>query len=290
MAKKSGNLVAQHIGGRTLNIPNVLKSSLSSIAICASLGLPQHAFSGVVTGEATEWTQLANNGELIALVAKETESVALNSEQLLTQVETLKTQLLAYQNMITNTLNLPQTVWRDVEGSLKELHGVMSEAKSLAFDGAKLDNILKSELILDPIYKASGLSKGEFQGRYDQWGELSNSALTAALSAARMTIKDVETETETISKIQDQGKSVKGQVEAIQVGNELAASVAHQLTKLRSITATQNEQTSVFQGRWLAQMDATEAHTRKTARHAAELEKREPQGRELIGSFTRGNN
>ena len=273
-----------------MNNSGNLKSTLSHIAVIVSLAFPLPAYAGVVTGEATEWTQIANNAELVALVAKETEGVAINAEQLVTQIETLKTQFLAYQNMIRNTLNLPETIWRDVEGSLKELHGVMSEAKSLAFDGAKLDNILKSELILDPLYQANGLSKGEFQGRYDQWGKLSNSALTAALSAARMTIKDVETEAETISKIQEQGKSVKGQVEAIQVGNELAGSVAHQLTKLRSITATQNEQTSVFQGRWLAQMDAAEAHTRKTARHAAEIEEREPQGRELIGSFTRGNN
>jgi P-type conjugative transfer protein TrbJ len=273
-----------------MNNSRNLKSTLSHIAVIVSLALPLPAYAGAVTGEATEWTQIANNIELVALVAKETEGVAINAEQLVTQVETLKTQFLAYQNMIRNTLNLPETIWRDVEGSLKELHGVMSEAKSLAFDGAKLDTILKSELILDPLYKASGLSKGEFEGRYDQWGKLSNSALTAALSAARMTIKDVETEAETISKIQEQGKTVKGQVEAIQVGNELAGSVAHQLTKLRSITATQNEQTSVFQGRWLAQMDAAEAHTRKTTRHAAEIEEREPQGRELIGSFTRGNN
>lgn len=143
-----------------MNMSNVLKNTLSSVAICTYFGLAQTAYAGVVTGEATEWTQLANNAELVALVAKETEGVAINAEQLATQIETLKTQFLAYQNMIQNTLNLPETIWRDVEGSLKELHGVMSEAKSLAFDGTKLDNILKSELILDPLYKASGLSKG----------------------------------------------------------------------------------------------------------------------------------
>lgn len=255
--------------------------------ICMILGLSQSANAGVATGEATEWTQLANNAELVAIVAKETKVVALNSQQLLTQAQTLKTQLLAYQNMITNTQNLPDTIWRDVVGSLTQLHGVMSQANSLAFDGGQLDEVLKSNLIVDPLYKASGLSKGEYQKRYDEWGLLSNSSLTAALSASRMTIKDVETEAKTLSRIQEQGKSVKGQVEAIQVGNELAASVAHQLTKLRSITATQNVQTSVFQGRWLAQMDADEAQTRKTARHAAELEAQEPEGRELIGSFTR---
>lgn len=267
------------------------KHILCTVAAMAltMVGVPETGEAGVVTGEATEWTQIANNAELVALVGKETQNVALNSEQLLTQVETLKTQLLSYQNMLQNTLNLPETIWRDVEGSLQELHSVMSEAKSLASDGGQLDQVLKSKLFLDPLFEASGLSKGEFAGRYDKWTELSNSALSATLAASRMTIEDVKTEAQALTRIQDQGKSVKGQVEAIQVGNELAASVAHQLTKLRSITAAQNEQTSVFQARWLGQMDAEEANKRKTVRHGAELEAREPKGRELIGSFTRGN-
>lgn len=260
-----------------------------ALAAVMMAGVPQVGGAGVVTGEATEWTQIANNAELVALVGKETQNVALNSEQLLTQVETLQTQLLSYQNMIRNTLNLPETIWRDVEGSLKELHSVMSEAKSLASDGGQLAEVLNSKMLLDPLFEASGLSKGEFEGRYDKWTELSNSALSATLAASRMTIEDVKTEAQALSRIQDQGKSVKGQVEAIQVGNELAASVAHQLTKLRSITAAQNEQTSVFQARWLGQMDAEEANKRNVVRHGAELEAREPAGRELIGSFTRGN-
>ena len=258
------------------------------IATCAFSVFTHQALAGPATGGASEWTQLMNNAELVALVGQKTQNVALNSEQLLTQVETLRTQLAAYQNMVQNTLNLPDTIWRDVEGSLMELHGAMSEAQSLAFDGGKLDQLLRSNLVSDPLFEFSGLSKGEFEGRYDRWSELSTSALETTLAASRMTVDDVATEAQALGRIQDQGKTVKGQVEAIQVGNELAASVAHQLTKLRTITAAQNEQTAIFQGRWLAQMDAEEAAHRKTARGGAELIKREPKGRELIGSFTKG--
>ena len=108
------------------------------IATCAFSVFTHQALAGPATGGASEWTQLMNNAELVALVGQETQNVALNSEQLLTQVETLRTQLAAYQNMVQNTLNLPDTIWRDVEGSLMELHGAMSEAQSLAFDGGKL--------------------------------------------------------------------------------------------------------------------------------------------------------
>ncbi len=265
---------------------NILPIVLS-VAVSA---YPTFSFSGgVAPVGATEFTQILNNIELVGLVAKETEGVAISAEQLLTQVETLRTQLLAYQNMITNTKNLPETFWRDVTASLNGLHSAMSEAQSLSFDGGTLDKVLKSKLILDPLFKASGLASGEFEERYDDWQKITTAALGATLAASRMTIKDVESEAAIIDRIQTQGKTVKGQVEAIQVGNELAGSIAHQLAKLRTITASQNEQTAVFQARWLAQMDAAEAYKRKTVKGAETIDRKEPGGRNLIGSFTRGD-
>lgn len=235
---------------------------------------------------ATEITQKLNHAELIALVAKETESVSLNAKQLAQQVTLVKTQIDAYKNMVQNTLNLPETLWRDVEGSLQELHGLMSEAQSLASDGGQLDKLLKSKLITDPFYKTSSIQKGDYEERYNSWNRLSQSSLNATLSASRMTIEDVATEAQLLNRIKEQGKSVKGQVEAIQIGNELASSVAHQLTKLRTITAAQNEQTSLFQARWLANMDADEAQKRHTIKRAEAIEQNRAPGKELIGSFT----
>ena len=83
-------------------LPMTRKHILCTVAVVALMmfGVPHSGEAGVVTGEATEWTQIANNAELVALVGKETQNVALNSEQLLTQVETLKTQLLSYQKVI----------------------------------------------------------------------------------------------------------------------------------------------------------------------------------------------
>ncbi len=207
----------------------------------------------------------------------------------------LRTQFLAYQNMIRNTLNLPDTIWGDVETSVLELRGVMAAANALAADGAALDGLLRSRLITDPLYEASPLAREEFAGRYDEWSGLSQSALNAALSTARMTVADVDSEAELLARIagqgetvRGQGETVRGQVEAIQVGNELSASIARQLAQLRTLTAAQNEQTSLFQARWLAERDAEEAENRHGLRRAREIERRRGTPKELIGSFSRG--
>ena len=272
--------------------PLITKNKTICFACLFALFLNTHSvFAGgkpPIPVEATEITQRLNHAELIALVAKETEGVSLNAKQLAQQVALVKTQTDAYKNMVQNTLNLPETLWRDVESSLQELHGLMSEAQSLASEGGQLDKLLSSKLITDPFYKTSSIQKGDYEERYNSWNKLSQSALNATLSASRMTIKDVTTEAQLLNRIKEQGKSVKGQVEAIQIGNELASSVAQQLTKLRTITAAQNEQTSIFQARWLASMDAEEAQKRHTIKRADAIEEKRAPGKELIGSFTQG--
>lgn len=262
-------------------LPGVLLGVLSGLT-------PLPAAAGGVSGQATEWTQLANNAELIAILGKETEGVALEARQLLTQAEQLRTQFLAYRNMIRNTLNLPETIWGDVEGSLTGLRAVMAQAQVLAGDGAALDRFLRTRMITDPLYQAAPIAKEEYAARYDDWSDVTGAALNAALGAARLTVEDVDSEARLLSRIAAQGRTANGQVEAIQIGNELSNSIARQLAHLRTLTAAQTEQTSLFQARWMAAQDADEAARRATARRAEEIGRSRSPGRNLIGTFTRG--
>jgi P-type conjugative transfer protein TrbJ len=59
------------------------------LATALAITLPLPARAGGVTGEATEWTQLANNTELISLVGKSAEQV--NNQ--ITQISQLAEQI-----------------------------------------------------------------------------------------------------------------------------------------------------------------------------------------------------
>lgn len=266
----------------------IFNGSALVLALALFTTAPEARAGGPAGGFATEFTQTLNNIELVAILGKETEGVALNAKQLSTQAELLRTQFLAYQNMIRNTENLPDTIWGDVETSLLNLRGVMAAADTLASNGAMLDRLLRSRMITDPLYEASPLAREEFAGRYDEWSGLSQSALNAALSTARMTVSDVDSEAKLLARIAGQGRTVGGQVEAIQVGNELSASIARQLAQLRILTAAQTEQTSLFQARWMAERDVEEAERREGQRRAGEIRRRRGEPKELIGSFSKG--
>ena len=234
--------------------------------------------------EATELTQLMNNAELVGIGKLEMEQVGLQVDQLRAQLDLVQGQLKAYQNMIQNTLNLPETVWGDVTGTLTELRTVYSQANTLAMKGAQIDEFLKQGLVDDPLFAESGYSRAAYSERYDDWVDRSQAALEGTLQAGRLTMEDVETEGALVARIQDQGRSVNGQVEAIQVGNELAASMARQMTHLRSITAAQNEATAVYQARLLAERDAEEASKRATMEAAKAMQTEG--GMNLFGRFT----
>ena len=72
---------------------------------------PMPAVAGGVTGQATEWTQLANNAELISLVGKSAEQVNNQITQISQLAEQIQNQLKIYQNMLQNTAQLPNHIW-----------------------------------------------------------------------------------------------------------------------------------------------------------------------------------
>ena len=80
-----------------------------------------------MTGQATEWTQLANNTELISLVGKSAEQVNNQITQISQLAEQIQNQLNIYKNMLQNTAQLPNHIWGQVESDLKNLQNVVNQ-------------------------------------------------------------------------------------------------------------------------------------------------------------------
>ena len=95
------------------------------VASALAFALPASASAGGVTGEATEWTQLANNTELISLVGKSAEQVNNQITQISQLAEQIQNQINIYNNMLQNTAQLPNHIWGQVESDLKSLQNVV---------------------------------------------------------------------------------------------------------------------------------------------------------------------
>ena len=135
--------------------------------------------------------------------------------------------------------------------------------QGLAKDGASLDRFLRSDLIRDPLFRREALNEARLAERYDTWQQQWAGAVETALRNADLTLDDVGEEAALIDTISTRLGAEGGHMQALQVGNELSASLARQMNQLRSLTATQAQQTSVAWGRILADMDRKEAAQRQ---------------------------
>ncbi len=119
------------------------RRAVAALAIVASMVLPATGRAGGVTGEATEFTQLANNAELISLVGKSAEQVNNQITQINQLAEQIQNQLKIYENMLQNTAQLPDHVWGQVESDLNRLQSIVGQGQGIAFSMGNIDDQLK---------------------------------------------------------------------------------------------------------------------------------------------------
>lgn len=240
-----------------------------ALAVCLGIA-PSAALAGGLTGAATEWTQLANNAELGRLLGIETRSLHTETQSLAAETNQLQTQLQALEIMRRNVRVLPDHAIGSVIEPVMRLRRIAGQAGSLAANGRSLDMFLRSDLITDPLYDRRGLDRADLASDYDEWTGRWNASMETNLRQTGFTLDDVESEAHLLERIQSRMGTEEGQMQVLQGGNLVAASMARQLNDLRRIAATQSEQTSIAWARSLDEMDRREAVERDQQREIDE--------------------
>lgn len=205
------------------------------------LGLmnPGPAFAGAVTGNATEWTQLLNNAELINLTGQSAEQISNQVTQIGQLAEQIQNQLRIYENMLQNTLQLPDHVWGQAEADLQRLQQLVSQGEGIAFSMGNIDDVLKQRFQSFAEFK-TGLANGEsFSDSYQGWSDTNRETIAATLRAAGLTSDQFSTEEGTMAQLRTASETAVGQMQALQVGHEIAAQQVEQAQKLRGLVAQQ---------------------------------------------------
>ncbi|MET3793431.1 P-type conjugative transfer protein TrbJ [Aquamicrobium terrae] len=198
---------------------------------------PAHA--GVVTGQATEWTQLLNNSELVGLVGQSAEQIQNQVQQITQLAEQIQNQIRIYENMLQNTLQLPNHVWGQVESDLARLQGLVNQGQGIAFSMGNIDDVLKQRFQSFAEFR-TGLANGEsFSSSYQDWSDTNRDTIAATLRAAGFTAEQFGSEETTMSQLRSMSQSAVGQMQALQVGHQIAAQQVAQSQKLRGLVSQQ---------------------------------------------------
>jgi P-type conjugative transfer protein TrbJ len=205
------------------------------------------AWAGAATGAATEWTQLANNAQLIELL----KSSGLHVDNQITQISQLAEQILnqlkIYENMLQNTARLPDHIWGQVESDLNRLRDIVAQGKSISFSMGNADDILQQRFKSYADLETK-LPNGETHASsYQNWSDTNRATIASTLRAASLTADQFDSEETTMSSLRSMSETSDGQMKALQVGHEIAAQQIAQMQKLRGLVSQQ----MTMVGTWL---------------------------------------
>jgi P-type conjugative transfer protein TrbJ len=201
------------------------------ISIFLVLAVCVNAYAGA--GDyATEPTQLLNYAELINQYEKEV-------GQYEKQVLMVENQLQQLANMATNTQGFSNTIWGNAMQDLALLQQAVAKGQALAYTFSNMDQVFEQRFKGYSNWSTSAMGTVNFPTQYANWSQQTLDTCRSALSAANLQYQNFTTEQGTMHQLVNASQSATGRMQAIQVGNQIAAQLVDQMQKLRQLLMTQ---------------------------------------------------
>lgn len=221
-------------------------SHLVIVLAMASASIASPVRAGTATGAATEWTQLANNAELIKLLESSGTQVHNQLTQINQLAQQIETQLNIYQNMLQNTATLPEHVWGQVAADISQLRSIIETGQSIAFSMGNVDDVLQQRFQSYSTLRINLPNNATFSSTYQTWSDTNRETIASTLRAASLTSEQFSSEEATMSSLRTMSETADGQMKALQVGHQLAAQQVEQTQKLRGLVAQQTTMTATW--------------------------------------------
>lgn len=238
--------------------PKAVRGILA-VALVMSMSAGEGWAGGGLTGGATEWTQILNNGELVHLVGQSSQQINNQITQISQLAEQIQNQLRIYQNMLQNTAQLPAHVWGQVQGDLNQLRSIVNQGQGIAFSMGNADDVLKQRFQSYADFKTSLPDGTSFSSSYQNWSATNRDTISGTLKAASLTADQFGSEEATMSQLRSMSESADGQMKALQVGHDIAAQQVAQMQKLRGLVASQMTMMATWYQSEQAEKDLSQA-------------------------------
>jgi type IV secretion system protein TrbJ len=195
----------------------VLLPLVAALMLAAPASRAQAVFC---TNCSTEFTQLANNLQLI--------------DQLARQVELVRESVQQTANLALNTQPLENQAWGNTLAEIRRLNGLLTQAKSLSFASADLEARFGEKYKDYNGYVRDHTGEEALAGKLQQWSEDTNASVLTTLKAAGLSSTQIEgDEDDHLRSLERLAETAEGRMQAIQVGNQIAMAAVRQTQKLR---------------------------------------------------------
>jgi P-type conjugative transfer protein TrbJ len=213
------------------------------LMLAGLLAVPKLGRAGIVGGFATEWTQLANNLQLI--------------NNYIRQGEELRQKILMVADMARNTANLPAQVFGPIMADISRLSGVVQNGRALAYSMANLDAEFRNR------FRGYGYTARTWFRDYKEWSQTSLDTTYGTLRAAGLQGEQLASEQAVLDGLRRMAESSDGRMKALQVSNQIMEQQVQQLMKLRQLILADLQSKQAFQAAQIQKQAATEAGTER---------------------------
>lgn len=209
--------------------------AITVVAVILAMALaPLPASAGGMFLGATEITQLANHLEL--------------ANQLIQQVQMVRTQIQQYQDMLLHGLTIQNQTFGPIMADLQQLGQTIQGGQALAYSMANLDAQFQQRF---PGYQQPG--GVPYSQQYQQWSRTVLDTTLGTLRAIGLHGQQLQNEQAVVNSLRAMSQNAQGRMEAIEVGNQISEQQVEQLQKLRELMLVDLESKATFQAYELQQ-------------------------------------
>lgn len=173
----------------------------------------------------------------------------------LSSAESLQTQIQQYQNMMTQGVSLPNSMWGSIAADMRSVANIYTRSQALGRNIQNMDSQFNTQFPGWQQYLNEAANSAQYPAsqtmpdRYEKWSQQGRDNVKSAMEAANMNTSSFETEDAQLDRMVARSQSAAGRMQAIQAGNEINSQNVQQLQKLRDLMATQIN----MQGNYMAQ-------------------------------------
>lgn len=178
---------------------------------------------------------------------------AVNTQ--LNTAEQLQTQISQYNNMVTQGVSLPNSMYGSIAADLRNVANIYTRSQALGRNIQNMDSQFSTQFPGWQSYLNQAASSSQVPAsqtmpdRYEKWSQQGRDNVRTAMQSADMNTSTFESENSQLDRMVSRSQSAEGRMQAIQAGNEINAQNVQQLQKLRDLMATQIN----MQGNYMAQ-------------------------------------
>jgi type IV secretion system protein TrbJ len=220
---------------------NTVLTQRLALLMAAGLAMPgaRIGSAGVLGGFATEWTQLANNLQLV------NSYIRLGDQ--------LQQEIRMVLDMTKNSQILPSQIFGPISTDIARLASIVQGGRALAYSMANLDAEFRTR------FRGWGYSSRTWYSDYRNWSQTSLDTTLGTLRAAGLQGQQLQSEQAVLDRLRVMAQSSDGRMQALQVANQIAEQQVQQIMKLRQLMLADLQSKQAFQAAQMQRQAASEA-------------------------------